>query len=243
MSRARYGWLIVPLTLFAVTTPSPSWGGSIMSPESADGPSLGVLSAGAFPLEFPEQWESKGISEVFPWGPQMLFLLCVFGWFICGDLGDLIPQGAAMPLALSLGVLAACAVIRILRRRTLRVVLVPMAGEVGVYREKRFAYRFSASALRKDSWDWIYPVKMLILIGILVLITGGLLVVALRDLPKSMNDFWVFAFLFGYACFAFAAIVRSQFLIVWYWIPDGTDGGTRRVGLPRRRERALSSAR
>ena len=102
---------------------------------------------------------------------------------------------------------------------------------------------FSASALRKESWDWVYPMKMLILIGILVLLTGGLLAVGLRDVPKSMKDLWVFAYLFGYACFAFAEIVRSQLLLVWYWIPDGLEGRTRRVGLPRRRERALSSAR
>ena len=111
------------------------------------------------------------------------------------------------------------------------------------HREGRFAYRFSASALRKESWDWVYPMKMLILIGILVLLTGGLLAVGPRDVPKSMKDLWTFAYLFGYACFAFAAIVRSQVLLVWCWIPDGPEGRTRRVWLPRRRERALSSAR
>jgi hypothetical protein len=94
-------------------------------------------SGGGFPLEFPARWESQAISEAFPWRPQTLFLLCVFGWLIL----------------------------------------------------------------------------------------------------------WAFAYLFGYACFAFAAIVRSQLLLVWYWIPDGPEGRTRRVGLPHRRERALSSAR
>jgi len=200
-------------------------------------------SGEAFPLEFPARWESQAISEAFPWGPQTLFLLCVFGWLILGFFWDLIPEGIAMAVAPPLAVFAALSVMLILRRHARRAVFVPIAGEVGVYREGRFAYRFSASALRKESWDWVYPMKMLILIGILVLLTGGLLAVELRDVPKSMKDLWVFAYLFGYACFAFAAIVRSQLLLVWYWIPDGPEGRTRRVWLPRRRERALSSAR
>jgi hypothetical protein len=210
---------------------------------SGNGYQSGVAAPGAFPLELPASGEAHGVREGFAWGPQHVLLFCGLGWLLLGTLGAVVPQGVAMGLALSLAVLAALAVIRILRRRAGRVVLLPMADEVGVYRDGRFAYRFATSALRQDSWDWVYLTKMLILTGLLVLLTGGLLAVELRDLSPGVapgaTDLWLFAYLFGYAGFAFVAILRSQLLLVWYWLPEGPEGGERRVAFPRREARRL----
>jgi hypothetical protein len=210
---------------------------------AGDGSAHVARSTGAFPIEIPDGPESQGIREALPWGPQILLLFCVFGWLMLGTLWDLIPRDIAIAAGLALALLAAASVILMLRRHDRRVVLVPLAGEIGLYREGQFAYRFSASSLRKEGFDWVYPIKMLVLLGILVLLTGGLLAVELRDLPKRANDLWAFAYVFAYACIAFAAVVRSQLLMVWYWIPEGAEGGTRRVGVPRRQARKLQSAK
>jgi hypothetical protein len=205
-----------------------------------------VGASGVFPLELSGDGEKPGLREAFAWGPQALLLLCVFGWLVLGFAGDLIPPGFTIPLAVSLAGVAALAVIRILRRRASRVVLIPVGDEVGVYREGRLAYRFPASALRKEGWDWFYTLKMAVLIGMLVLISGGLLAVGVRDLwrgvARDAQDLWAFAYLFGCACFALVAVLRSQLLLVWYWMPEGPEGDVRRVGFSRREARRLLAA-
>jgi len=205
----------------------------------------GTLSGTSiFPASINGALESRAVRESLTWGPQAALLLCGFVWLVLYGVrnDELVRDPITIGIGLGASVLGAFAVIQILRRHARRVVIVPMADEVGVYREGRFAYRFPTSALQKDSFDWIYPIKMLIFTGILVLIMGGILAVELQRVSPASNDLWAFAYLFGYACFAFFSIVRSQFFLVWYWIPEGPEGGKRRVGFPRRKARRLPSA-
>lgn len=205
---------------------------------SVPGLGQGTASLGQFPLELPASWEARGVPEAFALGPHATLLGCGLGWFLLEALGDELPPPAVLAAAVALALLAAAAAILLLRRRARRVVLVAHAGEIGVYREERFAYRFPAGGLRKDAVDWLYLAKMLAYFSILVLLMGGILAIELRDFSPGTRDLWVLVYVFGYACFALAAVIRSQLFLVWYWIPEGPEGTERRIGLPRRRARA-----
>lgn len=199
-------------------------------------------SDGIFSPFLNAELEARGVREAFSWGPQALLLLCGLAWLVLALFREDLLGGRAIvtSVASAAAVLAALAVIQILRRRRRRATLVPMHGQLAVYSDGAFQYSFSPSEAKKHPTELHYLLHTAVPMLLLVLLTAFFVWDSWRD--PHVEERLVFAYLFMYACFGLVAAVRTQLILVWYWIPEGSGTAKRCAGFSRKSARVLRAA-
>jgi hypothetical protein len=171
--------------------------------------------------------EEHGARESFTWGPQTVWMLCGLVWLFYYYVGD-VPELARNTALIGLGMTALGAIGAgyELRRRKRRVVLYAYRGRVGCYSGGVFQYSFAPEEMqrvRKDFFGWM----MIVLKGLLpmLMITAGLGVVMYDGWKNAskvrLQDVWLFIYAMLCPIFGFVAILRSNFILAFYWIPNG----------------------
>jgi hypothetical protein len=198
-----------------------------------------------FPAQLDSQLEMHGAQESFAWGPQTL-------WFLCGLVELYLyftrdVKGFNRQITTSIA--AAAALLAVLawryaaRRQQRRIVLLPTHWRLGLYQGGAFRYSFVPSAMVRKKISKIYSYHTLFSMFILVVIAGLLAWDSIRGnaikghLPEVAFAFYPLAF----AVFAFFAVLRSHFRMVWYWIPNGKGKTNRGIGFSREENRKLTS--
>jgi hypothetical protein len=197
-----------------------------------------------FPAQLDSQLEMRGAQESFAWGPQTL-------WFLSGlvelflyftrDVREFNRQITAT-IAAAAALLAILAWRYAARRRQRRIVLLPVSGWVGLYQGGVFQYSFSPSAMVRNRISKIYASHVLFSVSMLGVIAGVLAWDSIRGnqikghLPELAFALYPLAF----ALFAFVAVLRSHFRMVWYWIPNGRGKTDKAIGFSGEENRKLT---
>jgi hypothetical protein len=181
-----------------------------------------------FPLQLDQaEIENRCARESFTWGPQALWLLCGLIWLfylLVRDLAEL--AWNAMFFGLGATVLAALGVWYEIRRRKRQVVLCPLRGRIGCYRENRFQYSFSPQEMvrvRPDVFDRLIIVfKLLVPMLLLMVIVAVVMFDGLKQSHQPrFQDLALFVYAMLFALFGFVALWRSHFKLAFFWIPNG----------------------
>ena len=187
----------------------------------------------------------RGAQESFAWGPQTL-------WFLSGlvelflyltrDVREFNRQITAT-------IAAAAALLTILawryaaRRQQRRIVLLPTHWRVGLYQGGAFRYSFVPSAMVRNKISKIYAFHMLFSMFMLVVIAGFIAWEMIRANPAKGNlpELGFALYPLAFALFAFVAVIRSHFRMVWYWIPNGKGKTNKEINFSREESRKLIS--
>ena len=172
--------------------------------------------------------EARGARESFTWGPQALWLLCGLVWLFYVVVRDT-PAVAKNVLvgAIATTCVGALGVAFAARRRRQRIVLYPLHGELGCYRGTVFQYSFALEEVlpvRLGRYGAARTViSVLIPLAAVFVALGVVLYVNVRggSGKAERGDELVFAYAMLYTAFAFVAVFRSRFLLVFCWIPNG----------------------
>jgi hypothetical protein len=193
---------------------------------------------GDFPPHLAEtDIENSGAREVFTWGPQTVWLLCGLVWIFCYDVRD-IPELARNTawIGAAMTALSAVGVGYELRRHQRRIVLFGYRGRMGCYAGGLFQYSFVAEEMRRvrpDFFGWM----LIVLKGLLpMLLLSDALGVVMYDGWKNashvrLQELWLFIYAMLCPLFGFVAILRSNFFLVFFWIPNGKGKTDRPVHL------------
>jgi hypothetical protein len=197
-----------------------------------------------FPAQLDSQLEMRGAQESFSWGPQTLWFLSglvELFLYVARDVKEYNRQITAT-IAAAAALLAILAWRYAARRQRRHIVLLPVSGWVGLYQGGVFQYSFSPSAMVRNRISKIYAFHMLFSMFLLVVIAFVLAWDSLRGnpikghLPEVAFSLYPLAF----ALFAFVAVLRSHFRMVWYWIPNGRGKTDKAIGFSRAENRKLT---
>ncbi|MBZ5529255.1 MAG: hypothetical protein LAN71_15315 [Acidobacteriia bacterium] len=176
----------------------------------------------------PAELDLRGAPESFTWGPPAAWLLCVLLWLFFHYLRDAPEVAQYMPLLLlGLLLLAALAAAYDLRRRKRRIVLFPLDGRIGCYREGVLQYSFAPEEMvrvRLYPFDWIMvSLKLLLPLLLLMAGTGVFLYDSLvtSPVPNPRETVLSLGFLIFFSAFGLVASVRSRAILCFFWIPSG----------------------
>jgi hypothetical protein len=183
---------------------------------------------GDFPQQLDEiEIENHCARESFTWGPQATWLLAGLIWLfllLIRDVPDVVK--AVLPFALGAIVLAGVALWYEWRRRNRRIALLFRGSQIGCYRARMFQYSFARAEMVLVPRDWFSGLMVLLKLLGPMLVTMVIVVVVMYDAlkqgtPQHWQDLAVFIYAFGYALFGFVAVYRSNFRLLFVWIPDG----------------------
>jgi hypothetical protein len=183
---------------------------------------------GDFPPQLDEtEIENHCARESFTWGPQATWLLAGLIWvflLLIRDVPDVVK--AVLPFALGASVLAGIALWYELRRRKRRIVLLLRGGQVGCYRGNAFRYSFAPGEMSLVRRDWFNGLMVVLKILVPMLVTMVIVIVVMYDAlkqgrPQHWQDLALFIYAFVYALFGFIAVYRSNFRLLFFWIPNG----------------------
>jgi len=184
---------------------------------------------GNFPPQLDSaELDSRGAAESFTWGPGATWLLCVQLWLFFHYLRDLPEVAKTMPLLLAgLLVVAALAAAFDLRRHRRRIVLFPLDGRLGCYREGALQCSFAPEEMvrvRLYPFHWIM-VSLKLLLPLLLLMAGaGLFLydsLVMHLVPNPRETTIALGFLLFFAAFGLVASIRSRAILCFFWIPSG----------------------
>lgn len=182
--------------------------------------------------DFPPQLDDSEIAnrcarESFTWGPQAILWLAGLVWLFQLLIRD-VPDVArnVLPFALGVTVLAGLAAWYEIRRHKKRRALFPRGDRIGCYRGNAFQYSFSHEEMllvRKDFFD-----RMMIFLKLLVPMVLLMVIIAVvmydgmkQERQQPWQDIAIFVYAMSYAFFGFIAIYRSNFRLLFFWIPNG----------------------
>jgi hypothetical protein len=198
-----------------------------------------------FPAQLDSQLEMRGVQESFAWGPQtLLFLsgLVELFLFIARDVKGF-NREITTSIAAAAALLAVLAWRYAARRQQRRIVLFPTHWQVGLYQGGAFQYSFVPSAMVRNKISMIYAFHMLFSMFVLVVIAGFIAWEMIRGNPAKGNlpELAFALYPLAFAVFAFVAVIRSHFRMVWYWIPNGKGKTNKEIGFSREENRKLIS--
>jgi hypothetical protein len=190
------------------------------------------LHPGAWTGDFPPhldsaEIENQGAREAFTWGPQTVWMLCGLVWLFRYYVRD-IPELARNTVWIGIAV-TALSVIGIgyeLRRHRRRLVLYSYRGRVGCYSGGVFQYSFALEEMRRvrpDFFGWMLIVFKGLLPMLMVSVAlGAVLYDGWKKASSArLQDIWLFVYAMLCPLFGFVAILRSNLILSFYWIPNG----------------------
>ena len=187
-----------------------------------------AVNAGDFPSQLDQaELENRCARESFTWGPQAMWLLAgliLLFQLLVRDVPDV--GKAVLPFSLCATVLAAFAAVYDLRRRKRRIALSPLGGRIGCYRGNLFQYSFAREEMVRVRTDFfsgmMIVLKLLVPMVLLMVIVAVVMYDGLKKSgPQPWQDVAVFIWAMLFAVFGFAAIYRSNFRLIFFWIPNG----------------------
>jgi hypothetical protein len=183
---------------------------------------------GDFPPQLDQtQLETRCARESFTWGPTASWMLAGLIWLfqlLVRDVPDV--AKAVLPFSLGATVLAALGAMYEIRRRKRRIALFPLGGRIGCYRGHQFQYNFLREEMVRVRTDFftlmIIVLKQLVPMVLLMVIVAAVMYDGLkRGGQQHWQDMAVFIWAMLFALFGFVAMYRSNFRLLFFWIPDG----------------------
>jgi hypothetical protein len=191
---------------------------------------MGTHSAvhpGTFPAQLDEaEIQARGAFEAFTWGPQVLWLLCGLILLFYWDVRD-VPEIAAHTGWVIAGVLAVAGLglAYEMRRRRRRISLYPLHGQIGLYRNLKFQYSFAPEEMVRQRLDWTGWTMILLKVLLPMLVIIGLLGFGIFEMSKEgkyrVGDVVLMVYALLVMAFGFVAVVRSNMVLHFFWVPNG----------------------
>jgi hypothetical protein len=171
--------------------------------------------------------EAHAARESFTWGPQTWWMLCALIWLFRYYVRD-VPEVArsTMWIALVMTLLGVAGTVFAVRRARRRIVLYARGGQIGCYRGGVFQYSFAPDEMQRVRKDF-FSRMMLVLKGLIPLlaIMAILVFVAFEAWKQSATpraqDLALLLYAILCTIFGFAAMVRSNFILAFFWLPNG----------------------
>jgi hypothetical protein len=190
------------------------------------------LASAALTGDFPPQLDQTELDircarESFTWGPAGFWMLAGLIWlfqFVVRDVPDV--ARAVLPFSLGATVLAALAAVYEVRRRKRRIALFPLGGRIGCYRGHQFQYSFTHGEMLRERVDFFTRMmvvfKQLVPMVLLMVIVAVVMYDGLKKGgPQPWQDIALFGWAMLFAVFGFVAMYRSNFRLIFFWIPNG----------------------